>query len=83
MNWQHEIQITDLDPDQKLEVTCKLCGHSRYEDPQQLINNYGLHFAYLDEVAKLLVCHKHGCRGEVRIALSAEAETEGFVGGLA
>ncbi len=83
MNWQHEIQLTDLDPDQKLEVTCKQCGHSRYEDPIQLIENHGLHFAYLDEVAKLLVCHRWGCRGGVRVALSAEAETEGFVGGLA
>lgn len=83
MNWQREIQLTDLEPNQKLEVTCKVCGHSRYEEPQKLVESHGLHFAYLDEVAKILICHKRGCRGAVRISLSAEAETEGFVGGLA
>ena len=83
MNWQSDLQISDLDPDQMLEVTCKLCGHSRYEEPRKLIDDYGLHFAYLDEVAKLLICHRRGCRGGVRLSLSSEAETEGFVGGLA
>ncbi len=82
MNWQREIQLTDLDPGQKLEVTCKQCGHSRYEDPALLIKNYGLYFTYIDEVAKYLVCHRWNCKGAVRVALSAEAETEGFVGGL-
>ena len=83
MNWQTDLQISDLDPTQKLEVTCRVCGHSRYEEPRKLIENHGLHFAYLDEVAKFLVCHRYGCRGSVRIALSAEAETEGFIGGMA
>ncbi|MFK7902186.1 MAG: hypothetical protein AB8B49_05010 [Nitratireductor sp.] len=83
MNWQTQLQLIDLEPSQKLEVTCKQCGHSRYEDPQKLITTYGLDFAYLDEVAKVLTCQKRGCSGAVRIALSAEAETEGFVGGLA
>lgn len=32
---------------------------------------------------RLLICGKRGCTGTVRIALSAEEETEGFVGGLA
>lgn len=83
MNWQREIQLTDLDRSQKLEVTCKRCGHSRYEEPHDLVEKYGLHFAYIDEVAKVLMCHKRGCRGRVRLSLSTESETEGFVGGLA
>ena len=82
MNWKTNIQLIDLD-NQKLEVTCKQCGHSRYENPYLLIKKYGLDFAYMDEVERTLTCHNRGCDGEVRIALSAEEETEGFVGGLA
>lgn len=82
MNWKTNIQLIDLD-NQKLEVTCKKCGHSRYENPYLLIKKYGLDFAYMDEVERALICHSRGCNGEVCIALSAEEETEGFVGGLA
>ena len=80
-NWKTGLQIMDLDPQTKLEVTCKTCGASRYERPGLLINKMGLDFQYLDEVERLLFCN--ACRGEVRIALSASGETEGFVGGLA
>jgi len=82
MNWKTNIQLIDLD-NQKIEVTCKTCGHSRYENPYLLIKKYGLDFSYMDEVERTLTCHNRGCHGEVRIALSTEEETEGFVGGLA
>lgn len=82
MSWKTNIQLIDLD-NQKLEVTCKQCGHSRYENPYLLIKKYGLDFSYMDEVERTLICNNRGCFGDVRIALSAEEETEGFVGGLA
>ena len=82
MTWKTNVQLIDLD-NQKIEVTCKSCGHSRYENPYLLIKKYGLDFAYMDEVERTLTCHNRGCYGEVRIALTAEEETEGFVGGLA
>jgi hypothetical protein len=37
----------------------------------------------MDEVERMLFCINRTCGGDVRIALSAEEETEGFVGGLA
>ena len=83
MNWQTEIQLIDLDQNQRIEVTCKSCGHSRYEIPYLLIKKYGMDFCYLDEVERFLTCHNRGCNGNVRIALSMQDETEGFVGGLA
>jgi len=83
VSWKTELQIIDLDRNQKIEVTCRKCGHSHYENPYLLIKKYGLDFQYLDEVERLLHCHERGCRGDVRIALSASGETEGFVGGLA
>lgn len=81
MNWKTELQLIDID--QKIEVTCKTCGHSRYESPYLLVKKYGLDFSYLDEVERILNCGGRSCNGQVRIALSAEDETEGFVGGLA
>lgn len=83
MNWKTNIQLTDLDDTQRLEVTCKVCGHSRYESPHMLVAKYGLEFAYVDEVERLLICHARDCNGSVRVALSHQGETEGFVGGLA
>jgi hypothetical protein len=83
MNWKTEIQLLDLADNCKLEVTCKKCGHSRYENKYLLITKYGLDFQYMDEVERLLSCHQRGCDGDVRLALSAQDETEGFVGGLA
>ena len=73
----------DLGEAQKLEVTCTVCGHSRYERPSLLMRKYGLDYQYLDEVERLLVCQNRTCNSPVRLALSAESETEGFVGGLA
>ena len=82
MNWKTEIQLIDI-ADQKIEVTCKSCNHSRYENPYLLIKKYGLDFSYMDEVERLLLCNNRTCGGDVRIAVSSEEETEGFVGGLA
>ncbi|MEP1921405.1 MAG: hypothetical protein ABJJ43_00130 [Ekhidna sp.] len=42
-----------------------------------------MQFAYLDEVQDALTCKTWNCNGKIRLALSSEAETEGFVGGLA
>ncbi len=83
MNWKREIQIIDLMPHQFLEVTCKTCGHSRYENVSLLIKKHGLYFEYLDEVERILVCNNRTCKGQVRVGLSAHDETEGFVGGIA
>jgi len=83
MNWKTEIQLLDLSDHEKLEVTCKKCGHSRYENKYLLIKKYGLDFQYIDEVERLLTCGQRGCNGDVRLSLSSQDETEGFVGGLA
>ena len=83
MNWKTELQLVDLAPSQRLEVTCKECGHSRYESPTLLMSKMGLSFEYLDEVEHRLYCTRRGCNGAVRIALSTKGDTEGFVGGLA
>lgn len=82
MTWKCEFQLLDLAQDEKIEVTCKTCGHSRYENPYLLISKYGLSYEYMDEVERLLKCHSRGCNSDVRIALPARGEAETFVGGL-
>ena len=83
MNWKTNLQLFDLDARQPIEVICRSCGHSRYELPADLLQREELQHAYLDEVEAALTCTQRGCHGSVRIALTSDAETEGFMGGLA
>jgi len=83
VSWKTELQLMDIPQSQRLEVTCTVCGHSRYENAYQLAKHYCLSFEYLDEVERMLSCNSRTCRGTVRLALSTAEETEGFVGGLA
>ena len=83
MNWKTEMQLMDIPETQRLEVTCTACGHSRYENAYQLAKHFGMSFEYLDEVERTLICGNRGCHGPVRLALSTDEETEGFVGGMA
>ena len=83
MNWKTNLQLIDLDENQPIEVTCGKCGYGYYERPSDLLQRDGFKYAYLDEVEAKLKCEQRGCCGAVRIALSNDKETEGFMGGLA
>lgn len=69
MSWKYEIQVRDLDPDQKLEITCKSCGHVHYVTQKLICNSPEREFLYLDEIEKETVCKARGCRGAVRLAM--------------
>ena len=73
MNWKTAIQVRDLSPEDRLELTCRKCGHLRYLTAM----------LYLDEVEARALCSQHGCKGQMRIALPAQGETSGFIGGIA
>ena len=83
MNWKTNLQVRDLEPTQRLEVTCKVCGHVHYLTRKQIVLSPEREFLYLDEVERETVCKARGCHGPVRIALVRSGETSGFVGGLA
>lgn len=80
MSWKREIQLRDLAADQPLEITCRRCGWTHYQQALALLGLGGM--SYLDEVEKRLTCRQRGCRGPVRIALVDNTVTDGFVGGL-
>lgn len=83
MNWKTEIQLIDLGSDQKLEATCTKCGFFHYPNVHALVTKQGMDMHYLDEVERELICLVRGCRGEMRIAIVSQGDTEGFIGGLA
>ncbi len=83
MNWKRELQLRDIDRDQRIEATCKRCGHTHYIDTTALIRQPELQFNYMDELERMTVCKARHCSGAVRFAFVHDRETEGFSGGLA
>ena len=82
-SWKEAIQLGDLDDDQRLEMTCRQCGHLHYLTPAVVLAAGGRMTLYLDEIERRARCQSRGCRGAVRLALVRKGDTSGFVGGLA
>ncbi len=82
-SWKDTLQLGDLDPDQRLELTCKLCGHVRYMTSEAILAAGGRASLYLDEVESRTACRMRGCKGKIRLALAHTGDTSGFVGGMA
>ena len=83
ISWKTQLQISDLDVSDRIEVECKACGFFRYEEAAEWQKSRLMRQLYLDELEDRLRCHKWGCGKPVRIALPSNFETEGFQGGLA
>ena len=84
MSWKTEFRLADMDARDRIEVTCRKCGHTYYETMGQLQARPGMKHFYLDEVERALVCANRFCRAPLmRIALVHDGKTEGFTGGLA
>lgn len=83
MTWKTAIQVRDLDPDDRLELVCRQCGHLRYLTGASLQARKGADDLYLDEIEAKARCTQRGCNGTVRMALPPRGDTSGFVGGIA
>ncbi len=83
MNWKTELQLRDLDAGQRIEATCKACGHSYYLDVRTLTGRPELQFIYMDELERMSACRARHCEGSVLMALVHDGETECFVGCIA
>lgn len=82
MYWKRDLQLRDLEPGERLEVTCKLCKHTYYMDVDELNEREELQFACLDQLEEMTVCSARGCSGPVILAQLHQDEVEGLVGGL-
>ena len=65
MNWKAHLQIRDLDPEQKLEATCKECGHVHiFTAAQVLRQGKDRGFLHIDELEAETICKARGCWGD-------------------
>jgi hypothetical protein len=83
MNWKSELQVLDLAPNQRLEMTCKSCGHVHYLTRATIIAQPERQYLYLDELERETVCKARKCYGQVRMALVRDGDASAFVGGMA
>ena len=83
MNWKTNLRVSDLESDQRLEVTCKICGHVHYLTRKSITITPDDVQLYLDEVEHRTKCKARKCGGAVRIAFVRKSEASAFVGGLA
>jgi hypothetical protein len=82
-SWKENVQVRDLDAGDRLEMTCKVCGHVHYLTRAMVCSSPEREFLYLDEIEKSATCRARGCRGAVRLAMAPRGDTSAFVGGLA
>jgi hypothetical protein len=83
VSWQSSIQVLDLAADDRLEMTCRKCGHFRYLVGATLQARKDAERLYLDEVERRARCSQRGCGGQMRMAMAPKGDASGFVGGLA
>lgn len=83
MTWTDTLQVLDLDASDRLELTCKRCGHLRYLEVAVLQADARHRQLYLFEVQRRARCRMRGCNGQMRMALPRLHKTSGFVGGIA
>jgi hypothetical protein len=83
VSWLGQIQLGDLDPGVRLELTCRRCNKVRFVTVGELLGKGDYQRLWLDEVEARARCRQRGCRSAMRLAMPHAGEAKGFVGGLA
>ena len=83
MSWLDAIQLRDLDPETRLELTSRTCGKVRFVTPAHLLTLGDFGHLWLSEVQSRARCKQRGCKGAMRLAMPQRGGTKGFVGGIA
>jgi hypothetical protein len=83
VNWKSNIQILDLEANDRLELTCRKCGKFRWLTGAELQARKGKEGLTLGEVEQRARCRQRGCGGAMRLAMPTPQDTAGFVGGIA
>lgn len=83
MSWKDQLRVEDIEAGDRLELTCRRCGHLRYLIGAELHARRGIERLRLSEVEARARCRQRGCDGAMRLAMPDQGETVGFVGGIA
>ena len=83
MSWKAQLQVLDLNDDDRIELTCRICGRVRWLSVDELKARKGASRLTLLEVEGRAKCRQRGCGGAMRLALPRKGATKAFVGGLA
>lgn len=83
MSWLDAIQLRDLEPEARFELTCRRCDKVRFVTAGELLARGDYGHLWLSEVQGRAQCRQRGCRGAMRLAMPSTGETKGFVGGIA
>ena len=83
MSWKTDTRVSDLDDSTEIEVKCKTCAKHRYELARRLKHEARLGQLFLDELETVLKCQDRRCYGPVRLSITHDDLSQGFVGGLA
>jgi hypothetical protein len=83
VSWKDTLQVRDLDPAQRLEISCKTCGHVHYLTRETIMTTKARQNLSLAEVEAQTRCKARGCTGPVRMAMVRDGPASGFVGGMA
>lgn len=75
--------MLDLDPGDRLELTCRRCGHVRYLTGSDLHARPSAVRLTLAQVEARAKCRQRGCGAPMRMAMPHQGETSGFIGGIA
>lgn len=83
MTWLEDTALRDLDESVVLEAVCMRCLYMWRQSPLHLLLKVEHRDVRLNEVAKHLACPRPGCRHVgVRLTLTRNEETSGFVNGM-
>lgn len=83
MSWMDDIRLRDMDADQRIEATCRSCGHSRLYSAADLLPLCPHRDARIAEIVGYIHCMKPQCRRTgVRLILLRMGGTGAFIGGM-
>ncbi|RKQ71347.1 hypothetical protein DES40_0661 [Litorimonas taeanensis] len=83
LSWQSETQLQDMEPHERLHITCLKCSYQWYHDVDEWVGHPCHKYLFVDEIAKLIICPQFGCGcRKFRVAKPFLGDTEAFVGGM-
>lgn len=83
MSWMDDLRLRDLDAAQRIEATCRACGHSRLYSAADLLSLCPHRDTRIAEIVGLIHCAKPHCRRTgLKLMLLRVGGTGAFRGGM-